>query len=94
MAFETAIPRAPDGPDEETGVRAFGRLRERVARCIEAGLVAEGRELEVAMSFHALCEGLAVLEGRGRFPPLRGLDSTAMWRSALSALVDGYRVRG
>ena len=93
MAFETAIPRAPDGPDEETGVRAFGRLRERVARCIASGLIAEGRELEVALSFHALCEGLAVLEARGRFPPLRGQDSSGMWRSALTALVDGYRVR-
>lgn len=93
LAFEGIVPRSPDGPAEETGVQAFGRLRERVRRCIEAGLIAEGRELEVALSFHALCEGLAVFEARGRFPLLRGQDPVAMWRSALTALVAGYRER-
>lgn len=93
LAFDEAIPLRPEGPVEETGVRAFGRLRERVRRCIDAGLIAEGRELEVALSFHALCEGLAVFEARGRFPLLRGQDPVAMWRSALTALVAGYRER-
>jgi AcrR family transcriptional regulator len=95
LAFEHAVPQPAAGPAdsavEEMGVRAFGRLRERVRRCIEAGLIAEGRELEVALSFHALCEGLAVFEARGRFPLLRGQDPVAMWRSALTALVTGYR---
>jgi AcrR family transcriptional regulator len=89
LAFEDAAPRA-EGPVEETGVQAFGRLRERVRRCIDAGLIAEGREMEVALSFHALCEGLAVFEARGRFPLLRGQDPVVMWRSALTALVTGY----
>jgi AcrR family transcriptional regulator len=93
LAFEGAIPRPADGPIEETGVQAFSRLRERVRRCIDAGLIAEGRELEVALSFHAMCEGLAVFEGRGRFPLLRGQDPVSMWRSALTALVAGYRER-
>ena len=49
------------------------------------------KALEVALSFHALCEGLAVFEARGRFPLLRGQDPVSMWRSALAALVAGYR---
>lgn len=89
--FRVAFEQAPShDPPEEAGVQAFDRLRERVRRCIAAGLIAEGRELEVALSFHALCEGLAIFEARGRFPLLRGQDSVAMWRSALTALVDGY----
>lgn len=93
LAFEDAIPRSPQEPVEEMGVRAFGRLIERVRRCIDAGLIAEGREVEVALSVHAMCEGLNAFETRGRLPALSGRDPAAMWRSALTALVDGYRVR-
>jgi len=79
------------GEDSAAGVAAFERLVGRVRRCIDAGLIAPGRELEVGLSFHALCEGLAAFEGRGRFPLLAGQDPAAMWRSALGALVEGYR---
>ena len=81
----------PLGPlPSEAGVEAFGRLVARVARCVEAGLIAPGREAEVALSFHALCEGMASLEARGRFPLTPAHDPTAAWESALRALVRGY----
>jgi AcrR family transcriptional regulator len=92
VAFERSR-RPEDLPDAAAGVPAFDRLRLRVRRCIAAGLIAEGRELEVAFSFHALCEGLAVFEARGRLPLLSGQDPVAMWRSALGALVAGYGER-
>jgi hypothetical protein len=68
-------------------------LLARVRRCVEAGLIAPGREVEVGLSFHGLCEGLATLESRARFPLLAGQDPEDMWRSALSALVRGYCMR-
>lgn len=85
-----------DGPpvepaDSDASLRAFERLLARVRRCVAAGLLPAGREVEIGLSFHALCEGLAALEARGRFPPLSGRDAVGMWRSALAALVAGYR---
>lgn len=47
-------------------------------------------EAEVALSFHALCEGLASLEARGRFPLDPSQDPEMAWRNALTALVKGY----
>lgn len=88
LAFSEAAPasRTP----EVTGVEAFGRLRQRIRRCIDAGQIAEDMELTVVLSFHALSEGLASLEARGRFPLLAGQDPEELWRSALTALVRGY----
>lgn len=91
LAFARAAAVPLSRADSDAGVQAFGRLLARVARCVEAGLLPPGRDLEVGLSFHALCEGLAALERRGRFPLLKGQDPEEMWRSALGALVDGYR---
>lgn len=91
LAFSEAAPsnRTP----EIAGVEAFGRLRLRIRRCIDAGLIAEDAELTVALSFHALSEGLAGLETRGRFPLLADQDPVELWRRALTALVEGYCIR-
>lgn len=84
--------RAFDIGRSDAGVQAFERLVVRVRRCSAAGLTAAGSEAVIAMSFHALCEGMASLELRGRFP-LRPIDDPeAAWREALTALVTGYRV--
>lgn len=88
LAFSEDTP-ARSTPDQ-AGVAAFSRLRLRVRRCIDSGLMAEGLELDVALSFHALCEGLALFESRGRFPLVAGRDPEQMWRSALTSLVRGY----
>lgn len=90
LAFAQETP--VDALASRAGVDAFGRLRHRVRRCIDAGLMPEGIEVEVGLSFHGLCEGLAGLEARSRFPPLAGRDPAELWRSALTALVRGYAV--
>ena len=83
-------PGVPDA-DADAGVQAFGRLIARVRRCSAAGLFPEGDEPAIAMSFHALCEGMASLELRGRFPVDPVADPADAWRQALAALVNGYR---
>lgn len=91
LAFEESAAPA-QAVDSQASVAAFGRLLTRVRRCIDAGLLPAGSETEVGLSFHAMCEGLASLEARGRFPPLAGRDPVAVWDSALRAVVGGYRV--
>jgi AcrR family transcriptional regulator len=76
--------------DAQAGVEAFGRLLMRVDRCVAAGILTEGVKLDLALAFHGLCEGLASLEARGRFPPLAGRDMDVLWRRSLAALVSGY----
>jgi AcrR family transcriptional regulator len=90
LAFEEGV--APvQAVDTEAGVQAFGRLVARARRCVDAGLLPVGSETEVALGFHALCEGLASLEARGRFPPFATRDPRAVWDGALRAVVKGYR---
>jgi AcrR family transcriptional regulator len=62
-------------------------LKERVGRLAEAeGL--HGRTVDQAtLQFHALCEGMAAVELRGR-PEVS--DWEAMWRQAFAALVAGF----
>ena len=84
-------PLEPDVHDADAGVQAFGRLVARVRRCSAAGLFPAGGEPAIAMSFHALCEGMASLELRGRFPVDPVDDPAEAWRQALTALVNGYR---
>jgi AcrR family transcriptional regulator len=62
-------------------------LKQRIARLAEGGLLG-GRTVDEATTlFHALCEGLAMLELRG-IPGLT--DGRRMWRDGLSALVYGF----
>lgn len=89
LAFEDRLSQVrPD--DTDAGVEAFGRLRRRIARCVEAGLLPASCEAELGLAYHAMCEGLASLEARRRFPPFAELDPELMWRSALGAVVRGY----
>jgi AcrR family transcriptional regulator len=81
-----------EASDAAAGVAAFDRLLARVRRGVEAGLLPPGREVEIGLAFHAMCEGLGALEARGRFPLLAGQDAATLWRSALTAVVDGYRI--
>lgn len=89
LAFEDwTTPVRP--ADTEAGVQAFARLRSRIAHCVRAGALPAGCEAELGLAFHGLCEGLASLETRRRFPPFAELDPESMWRSALLAVVRGY----
>jgi AcrR family transcriptional regulator len=89
LAFSVSPPEVAPS-DSALGVQAFERLVARVRRCVESGRLPAGREAEIALSFHALCEGMATLELRGRFP-MPGGDAAQAWRGALGALVAGYR---
>jgi hypothetical protein len=76
--------------DTEAGVEAFGRLVVRVRRCVDAGLLPQGSEIDASLLIHAFCEGMAGFEARARFPPLIGRDLAAMWRDGLQAIVTGF----
>jgi AcrR family transcriptional regulator len=92
--FQIAIQRTEIKPELAARFRpaaeqAMVHLQRRLAR-LEATSGLGGRSVAVAAAqFHALCEGLAVLELRGiLIPP----DTTEFWRSALRALVAGFSV--
>lgn len=91
LVFQDSLPEITSD-DSDAGREAFGRLVARVGRCVDAGLLPAGHEAEVALSVHALCEGMASLELRGRFPMTADVAPEAAWRRALEALVGGYRL--
>jgi AcrR family transcriptional regulator len=66
---------------------AFAVLVQRVARLEDAGLLGEQTVDEATLHFHALCEGLATVERRGRRAPF---DANRLWRAGLSALIAGF----
>jgi AcrR family transcriptional regulator len=90
LVFEAA-PLDLTAADSDTGRQAFERLVAKAARCSAAGLLPRGGEAQVALAFHALCEGMASLEFRGRFPLTPAHDPAQAWSAALNALVKGYR---
>jgi len=67
--------------------QALARLRERVSRLGDGGWLGD-RPLETAVwEFHALCEGLAMLEVRCL---VQGAAADRLWPDALSALIRGW----
>ena len=80
------------GPIEPAGQAALDLLLGRIRRCADAGLIPEGGVEPLGLAFHALCEGLASLEMRGRFPLPLAEDREAVWTTSLAGLVAGFRV--
>jgi Tetracyclin repressor-like, C-terminal domain len=68
---------------------AFEGLQVNVSRLRDAGQLGDRSVRDAASEFHALCEGLAALELRGR---LGAGDSERIWRDALGAIVVGFSV--
>lgn len=68
--------------------RAFTVLQNRVARLTPPAQPNPRSVDEAATAFHALCEGLAALEIRCVLPADTAED---LWRSALTALVNGLK---
>ncbi len=66
---------------------AFAGLEARVTRVEVAGLLGGRSVRDAACEFHALCEGLAAVELRGR---MMSGEETRIWRDALTALVAGF----
>lgn len=89
LVFE-APPVDVDRAASDQGVQAFERLVAKVSRCVAAGRLRIVDPPRVALAFHALCEGMASLELRGRFPLSPSHDPAQAWSDALAALVRGY----
>ena len=66
---------------------AFAGLEARVTRLEAAGLLGSRSVRDAACEFHALCEGLAAVELRGR---MTSGEEARIWRDALTALVAGF----
>jgi len=70
---------------------ALDRLHARIGRLEKIGRLGTRGVHQAALEFHALCEGLAALEGRGILTPD---EAERTWRDALRALVAGWGVTG
>lgn len=92
VLFQIAIQRVDVSANVVRGfegprLKALADLQDRITRLREYGQLGH-RSVEVAVwQYHALCEGLAVLEARCF---LRDEDADHLWRDALSALVRGW----
>jgi len=71
--------------------QALERLYARIGRLKNVGRLGTRGELQAALEFHALCEGLAALEARCI---LHSGEAEQKWRDALRALVAGWGVTG
>jgi AcrR family transcriptional regulator len=71
----------------DAAAQAFAGLEARVTRVEAAGLLGGRSVRDAACEFHALCEGLAAVELRGR---MTSGEETRIWRDALTALVAGF----
>jgi AcrR family transcriptional regulator len=89
--LQTSIPAEISREFCDARDNAFARLQDRIRRLKHAGQLGTRDECQAAMEFHALCEGLASLEGRN---VLRTDEPEEMWRDALRSLVTGWAVTG
>ena len=64
---------------------ATAQLRQVIARCAAAGLLADRDVDRLAVQWRAVAHGLAEFENRGLLP-----DGDQAWRSVLAVLIDGY----
>lgn len=78
-----AAPRSPAGL--ALARTATAELREAIARCAEAGQLAEHDIDALTVQWRAVAHGLAEFENHGLLE-----DGDLAWRSVLAALFDGY----
>jgi AcrR family transcriptional regulator len=78
---------APGTQFQQDAMLALAGLEARVARLDPSNGLGGRSTRQASAEFHALCEGLAVVELRGNLPP--GQEEQ-IWRSALWALVTGF----
>jgi AcrR family transcriptional regulator len=76
--------RSPEGL--ATARAATAELRQVIARCAAAGLLADRDVDRLTVQWRAVAHGLAEFENRGLLP-----DGDQAWRSVLAALLDGYQ---
>ncbi|HEU5100177.1 MAG TPA: TetR/AcrR family transcriptional regulator [Roseiflexaceae bacterium] len=70
--------------------QALAYLHARIRRLKQVRRLGPRSEAQAAVAFHALCEGLAALEGRCILGPD---EAEHMWRDALRALVLGWATK-
>jgi AcrR family transcriptional regulator len=88
LVFERLVPDIRPGPEDlAASEAALARLSECVQRCADAGLLSDRPVIEVALQFHAACQGLASTELLGWLTELG--DPVELWRRMLRALVRG-----
>jgi AcrR family transcriptional regulator len=94
--FRVAFPRTEIAPAlserfSPMRLRTLSGLVDLVSRALERqGTHADPEIRDATLTFHAMCEGLALLELRGVLEPDR---AEQIWREALTALVTGMRMR-
>jgi AcrR family transcriptional regulator len=90
IGVQRRLPSPELWPRFRTSARvALEILAERIARLADADRLG-GRTVDAAtFQFHALCEGLAMLEARGtRLED--GTEMERLWEEALNALISGF----
>jgi AcrR family transcriptional regulator len=87
LVFERLVPDLNPGPEEQAvAMAAFTLLKQRAQRVVDAGLAGRRDAGQVAMQFHATCQGLAAVELLGWFAPL---GPERVWQDTLHALLRG-----
>ena len=85
--LQTSVPAEIAREFRSAQENALARLHARIRRLKNVGQLGTRSEPQAALEFHALCEGLAALEGRC----ILGSDEAEqIWRDALGALVAGW----
>lgn len=100
--YRLAFERIPAGITSTPVVGAaaassYQALVTRVRRALQAGVLDERPEIEIAFAYHALCQGLASAELSRQPPPVgagfwghaQGMDAEQAWLTSLNALVAG-----
>jgi AcrR family transcriptional regulator len=89
--LQTGVPAEIAREFRSAQENALARLDARIRRLKNVGQLGTRSEPQAVLEFHALCEGLAALEGRCI---LRSDEAQQVWRDALRALVAGWAVTG
>jgi AcrR family transcriptional regulator len=89
--LQTGVPAEIAREFRSAQENALARLHTRIGRLKNTGQLGTRGEPQAASEFHALCEGLAALEGRCI---LRSDEAEQTWRDALRALVAGWAATG
>ena len=89
--LQTGVPANIAAEFRSAQEQALARLHARIRRLQPIGQLGPRSVPQAAVAFHALCEGLAALEGRCI---LGADDAEHLWRDALRALVAGWAATG
>jgi AcrR family transcriptional regulator len=91
--YQVSVPGDVGARSGTSAGRALGALHKLIRRVEQAGGLGGRTREQATWQFHALCEGLAIMDLRGA-PTCPAHDSTPIWTDALGALVAGWRLTG